>query len=1344
MNKLESPKPARRRKAEAENNFAARRNEKDDFLIVGIGASAGGVQALKTFFENVPADSNAAYVVILHLSPDHDSQLAEILQTVSRIPVTQVKERIHLEPNHVYVVPPNESLSMADGHIVVSPVQTVEERRAPVDIFFRTLAESHQAHAVAVVLSGTGANGSMGIKRVKERGGAAFVQNPREAEFSEMPRNSIATELIDEILNVGDIPGKIVAYGKNLGKITIPVEAEKREERQQQALREIFTQLRVRAGHDFSNYKRPTVLRRIERRVNVRELPDLPAYAAYLKENSDETNALLKDLLISVTNFFRDQAAFEFLEREIVPRILEGKKSGETIRIWVAGCATGEEAYSLAMLLAERINDKLDAPSVQIFATDIDETAIAAARSGFYTLNDAADVSPERLRRFFVKEKDGFRVRRELREMILFAGHNLLKDPPFSHLDLATCRNLLIYFNRQAQERAMETFHFALKPDAFLLLGSSESPDGAGDLYRPVSREQRVYQTRPVAPRIAYPLPDLSASFALNQPTPDNGANRERENFQSERQSYGDLHQEILEQYAPPSLIVNEDFDIVHVSQKAGRYLQISGEPSRSLFKLLHPELRRDVSTAVHQAAQRQKSVVAENLKFRVAADRTESVNVSVRPVWRLKNEKTRGFILIIFERTNDQPDAPEAVFAANEPAMRQLEESLLHSQLQYRRSIEQSDVQAEELKASNEELQAINEELRSATEELGTGKEELQSVNEELLTVNQELKIKIEELSQSVSDFQNLINSTNIGTIFLDRDSRVKLFTPLARDVFNLIPTDIGRGLSDITHRLADNGINREIEAVLENLQPVEREVGTADGKIYLMQITAYRTAEDRIGGTIITFVNITARKQAEEDLRESEKRFRAMFEQANIGIVQIAFDGRFLAVNPGFVQIIGYTKAELQKMIVRDVTPPEDFAVEEEENRRLLAGEIAGYTLEKRCLHKSGAPVWVKMTATLVRGESGAPLYTLSIVEDLTKRKRAETALGESEERFRLLVESATDYAILAFDENGLVNAWNAGAEKVFGYAEAEIIGESGAILFTSEDRENGVPEQERQNASENGSVEDERWHLRRDGSRFYASGVMTTFKDGRGFVKIARDMTDKIKTEQIKRDKEMLQKLVGAQEDERKRIARDLHDELGQLLTGLRLKLESVGRLCEDNPELRGKIDETQTLARRVDDGIDFLAWELRPAALDDLGLRAALEKYVREWSHYAGITAELLDGTNFKKMRLAPEVETNLYRIAQEALNNVHKHARAKSVEISLDRRGADTVVLIIEDDGAGFDPNEKLNRRTGIGLIGMQERAALIGGSLTVESAPGEGTTIHVRVPTAAVLEKETI
>ena len=434
-----------------------------NFLIVGIGASAGGIEALRAFFEHVPADSGAAYVVILHLSPDHDSQLAAVLQAVTKIPVTQVTEKVKVAPDSIYVVPPNKHLHMEDGHIAVLPNILMEERRAPVDIFFRTLADTHGRRAVSVILSGTGANGSMGLKRVKEQGGAAFVQNPREAAFNEMPRNAISTELVDEVLNVAEIPAKIIAYKAGLDTTHIRIESEDRSEKEQQALREIFGYLRQRTGHDFSYYKRPTMLRRMERRMSVHSLPDLPAYAAFIHQHPEELVALLKDLLISVTNFFRDKKAFAAVEQDIIPRLFKDKTNESEVRVWIAGCATGEEAYSLAMLCAEHLSNIPDAPKLQLFATDIDEAAVARAREGYYTLNDAADVSPERLRRFFTREGDGYRINREIRESILFAHHNFIKDPPFSRIDLVSCRNVLIYLTAPAQERVMEIFHFALR-----------------------------------------------------------------------------------------------------------------------------------------------------------------------------------------------------------------------------------------------------------------------------------------------------------------------------------------------------------------------------------------------------------------------------------------------------------------------------------------------------------------------------------------------------------------------------------------------------------------------------------------------------------------------------------------------------------------------------------------------------------------------------------------------------------------------------------------------------------------------------------------------------------------
>ncbi|HEV2912213.1 MAG TPA: PAS domain S-box protein [Pyrinomonadaceae bacterium] len=1339
----------------------------DDFLVVGLGASAGGIKAFKEFFAHVPRASGMAYVVILHLSPEHESHLAEVLQTVTEMPVEQVRGPVRIEPNHVYVIPPNKSLAMNDGQLALSEVKRIEERRAPVDIFFRTLADSKHSRAVSVVLSGTGADGSMGMKRVKEMGGICVVQDPQEAEYSDMPRHSIATGLVDYVLPVAEIPQKIIAYSERLGQTRVPVESLEQPETHEQALRQIFTQLRVRTGHDFSNYKRATVLRRIERRINVNELSDLQAYAHFMRERPEEAQALLKDLLISVTNFFRDSEAFETLERGLIRRIFEGKGAGDQVRVWVAGCATGEEAYTMAMLLAEFTESLTDAPTVQVFATDIDEDAIARAREGFYTEADVADISPERLRRFFTKEIGGYRVRHELREVVLFAHHNLIKDPPFSHLDLASCRNLLIYLNRAAQERVMQVLHFALNPGGFLFLGTSESVDGSTDLFLTIDKEAHIYQSRAVAARLALPIPDLSvAGHIADLRRRDE---RVRETRALERISYADLHQRLVEQYAPPSVVVNEEYDIVHLSERAGRYMQVAGgEPSHNLLKIVRPEIRMELRTALYQARQNRAAVEARNIPVHLE-EGMRLVNLQVRPVFS-EGDNARGFILVVFDDAGGGTEsaglkAAEMVVAA-EPAAQQLEDELVRVKAQLRATIQQYETQTEELKASNEELQAMNEELRSTAEELETSREELQSVNEELTTVNQELKIKIEELSQANDDFINLMNSTDIGTIFLDRTLRLKLFTPRARDIFNLIPADVGRPLSDITARLDAANLLADPEHVLASLQPLQREVETREGRWYLMNISPYRTVEDRIEGVILTFLDITERKLSEKD------RFflASIVESSEDAIITVDFGGEITSWNKAAEGLYGYAAAEAIGKPLSMLTLPEDLKEVLKNADKVRHSEtVESYDTIR--VHKDGREMNLELVLSPVREATGRVIGVSAIARDVTERRRAEALLQASEERLRLLIESVTDYSIIIQDMDGRIEVWNPGAERMFDYTQAEAVGQSIEIIFTPEDRAQGAHLAEMKTAREQGVANDERWHLRKDGSRFYVSGVLTLLRDGglMGYAKIARDLTESKRTEEelrraraelelrvVERTSELaeanralrvenaerrqvekarlqlLRQLVRVQDDERRRIARDIHDHLGQQSTALRLQLEALKDQCKGYEELCGPIEQTQEIAARLDADVDFLAWELRPAALDDLGLAATLGNFVKEWSKHFQIPADF-HTSGMDEERPSPEVETSLYRIAQEALNNACKHAQASGVNVLLERRDH-SVMLIVEDNGVGFDPSDKEQSEKGLGLLGMRERAGLVGGSLEIESAPNEGTTIFARVP----------
>jgi two-component system CheB/CheR fusion protein len=879
--------------------------------IIGLGGSAGSLNALRAFFSAMPADIGLAFVVVVHLSPDRDSNLAGLLQGSTPMPVIQVREAVTVEPNHIYVIPPAKHLSLADGQLRLSDPRSGRGQRIAVDLFFRTLADTHGPQATAIILSGADGDGAIGLKRVKERGGLTIAQDPQEAEYDGMPRAAIATGMVDWVLPVANMPDRLLDYYRQEGRLRLPseepspaVQIERSEA--EAALRDVLAFLRARTGHDFSNYKRATVLRRLGRRLQVNGLEDLPAYREFLRTHPGEAGPLLQDLLISVTNFFRDPQGFAALEAEL-PRLFAGKKADEQVRAWVAGCATGEEAYSITMLLAEQAARLPAPPSIQVFATDLDEAALRMAREGLYPETIAADVSEERLRRFFIKDHSRYRVSRALREMVLFAVHNLLKEVPFSHLDLVSCRNLLIYMNRTAQSRALELFYFALEPNGLLFLGSSETVDEeAGGLFRPVDKKQRLY-ARGVAPRPVLPVlsspSSLVRGFEPRQPlhvlgvhenVPASPHAAERPRGRERTLSLGELHLKLLEALAPASVLIDPENRIVYLSARAECYLQLaSGEATLDLLRVAHPMLRPELRGALFRARQTGSPVQVTAVPVEVAGGR-HTIDLHVRPA----QELAPGFLLVAFEERPGTAPAQETAAESRpiaEPLIRQLGAELDQLKLQQRSTIEEYEASLEELKSSNEELQAINEELRSATEEVETGREELQSINEELSTVNQELKHKVDELGRANSDLQNLMAATNIATIFLDRELRIQRYTPAAVQLFSLIPTDLGRPLSDLSHRLENDFVVADAQRVLETLVPVEREKRSQDGRWYLARLLPYRTSEDRISGVVLTFVDITDRKAAEDEharLHAAERAARQEAEAAN------AAKDRFLAV--------------------------------------------------------------------------------------------------------------------------------------------------------------------------------------------------------------------------------------------------------------------------------------------------------------------------------------------------------------------------------------------------------------------------------------------------------------
>jgi len=996
------------------------------FLLVGIGASAGGVQALKSLFASIPADSGMAYAVVLHLSQAHESNLDAILQTQTAMPVLQVYKPVTVKPNHVYVIPPGKFLELTDGIIRLTEPERIEGKRIAIDHFFRNLADVYGIRAVCIILSGTGSDGTLGMKQIKERKGFAIAQDPEDAAFGEMPSSAIHTGLIDVVLPIPKMAEKLLAVRDSTERFRLVDKNDQKVAEQikgSEALREIITLLRVRTGNDFANYKQTTILRRIARHLQIHELESMTDYVHLLRDRPEEVDFLLNNLLINVTNFFRDKDVFEALETSVIPQLFEGKTAQDTLRVWVAGCASGEEAYSMAMLLTEHAAKIPHPPKIQIFASDVDKEAIAEARLGQYNTSIVLDVSEERLQRFFVKEDHTYRVRKELRELILFSPHNLLRDPPFSKLDLVSCRNVLIYLNRPTQVKVLQVFHFALGKSGFLVLGSSETAEGTPNLFTPIEKKLRIY-TRTGSESIIYAPPVLPFGNNWQVKIPELPMIQPEKSF-----SFGELHFRLLEQYAPPSALVNEEFDILHLSEHAGRYLRhVGGEPTSNLLKIIHPDLRPDVRAALFAAQQEAQTVEVPDVRMELDGQE-RYINLTVHNI--TAPQSVRGFLLVLFEEHSYARTAPAengqkqkliSTDDAMEGVVRRLEDDLQRTKDRLRTTVEQYETSLEELKASNEELQAINEELRSTSEELETSKEELQSVNEELISVNQEMKDTLEEISRANADLQNLMVSIHIGTIFLDRTLHIKLFTPEVQKIFNILPADVGRPISDFTNKLDYDFLNEDAQQVLKTLQATEREVCSAEGHWYIARLLPYRTLEDRIDGIVMTFVDITERKKAEEKMRASDKLFRAVVSQTTVGIALTDLTGRFTFVNDHYCQIVGYTAEELLQRKIQDLTHLEDVVSHREKFIQMVKkGE--SFTGKQRYIRKGGAAVWVSNSVKLVRDEQEKAAYAIVVSVGISELKQSEEDLRESEARYRTLFNSIDEgfcVCEMLFDEN------------------------------------------------------------------------------------------------------------------------------------------------------------------------------------------------------------------------------------------------------------------------------------------------------------------------------------
>lgn len=1167
--------------------------------IVGLGASAGGFEVLQRFLASTSPDSGIAYIVVQHLDPTRVSELPALLARHSKLPVSLVEQGERIRADRVYVIPPDRYVTVEAGFLKLSSPPEPRGLRLPVDTLFYSMAQHSAECGIGVILSGNGSDGSLGLRAIKGNGGLAIVQDPATAEYEGMPRSAIATGVVDYILPVDRMMDAIRSFVDH----DYVRNGADQEARIPDHIENILALLHARRNVDFSGYKKGTLVRRINRRMSLRQITRGGDYLKVLRESSDEVNALFNDLLIQVTRFFREPQSWHTLEREVLTRLVDDADKDTPIRVWVPGCATGEEAYSLAMLLIEVREKAQKNVPIQIFASDLDSQALDFARAGVYPESIAADVSPERLHRFFTRGEHRYSVHQHLRDTIVFALQNVITDPPFSRLDLVSCRNLLIYLEASAQRRVLDIFHFALRPGRYLFLGNSETIGPQTDLFQPMSKRVRIYRRlgaiRLDRLRLAVgggPPTATGPNVGLAQPTPRDGA------------ALAHARELVLQRHTAASALVNRKFEILSLYGPTFKYLsQPTGTLTADILAWVPDGVRTKVRVALQTAVRRNDATTIHGIKLRIEAEKEyRSVSVTVEPIQ--SPAEADGLLLVIF--ADDPATTPAAGKPKRkqrpepeEPLVQQLEYELKVARDDLQTSVEQLESSNEELRATNEEVLSMNEELQSANEELETSKEELQSVNEELTTVNSQLESKISELQEISDDISNLLTSTELPVLFLDRQFLIRRYTPAMVRLFRLIPTDLGRPIQDIAHLANDTSLLDDAKRVLERLVPIEEDLETHDGHAYLRRVLPYRTDDNRIQGVVVTYTDVSHRVEGDRAVKEARDFSQSIVETMSEPLL-VLDDG----------------------LVVRGANP--SFCT----TYRANPGEVIGVRISE-----------------VADGEWNIP------------RLR------------RMLADMLQD-----------------GTDK----GEMQV-----------------------------------RQEFRMLGNRVINVNARLLDREGRKLIILGLDDVTKEMDFQNSRN-EILRRLVNWEEKERHRLALELHDEAGQHVTAFLLGLAALKATHKD-PGSAAVIDQLQNLADELARRLHGLSLQLRPTALDDHGLERALQSYIEDLTHRNHFQIDFqATGTSG---RVPSHIETVLYRVAQEGLTNVMKHADASKVSVILDRR-KDEIKLVIEDDGRGFLPAQVAEDGNRLGLRGMRERVNLVGGELNVESTPGKGATIYVRVP----------
>lgn len=1171
--------------------------------VVGMGASAGGLDAFKKFFSAMPPDSGVAFVLIPHLDPTHESMMAELLARQTTMPVMEAKEGMRVEANRVYIIPPNKYMTISDG--VLRLTGPVERRgfQTPIDLFLRSLADDQQERAICIILSGTGAHGALGLKAVKAAGGMAMVQDPKSAEYDHMPTSAVGTGLADYVLPPEKMPDALTKYVQHY-YINLGDPAASTEEASDH-LPQILALLRTRTKYDFSCYRKKMLLRRVDRRMGLNQIDNLKAYIAVLRTNPEEIKRLAHDLLISVTSFFRDSEAFRALETHVLEDLVRAKDPDNPIRVWVPGCATGEEPYSIAMLLLERLSAAQKTCLIQVFATDLDEEALEVARTGIYPESIVADVSLERLRRFFIrKDEHSFQVNKQLREAVIFAVQNPISDPPFSKLDLISCRNLLIYLEPEVQWKIISLLHFALNDGGYLFLGPSETIGRQVDLFATVNKEWRIFRrigpSRPE--RVDFPIgPRGRPRDEDKRPA---GASPKRP------VNFSDLTKQLLlETYSPAAVLINRTSQILYFSGPTMRYLdQPTGEPTQDLMILAREGLRTKLRAAIRKSISENQPTSERGIRLKRNGGQV-SVAVSVRPLQTPRIPD--GLLLVTFEdESAPAPSPPPSHEPVDDSLIHQLEYELKATREDLQSTIEEQESSNEELKAANEEVMSMNEELQSANEELETSKEELQSLNEELITVNSQLHDKVEELERANNDMANLLNCTDIGMVFLDSNFHIQRFTPAATRFFKLIGGDIGRPISDIAPRISDPDLLPDCRHVIQNLAAVEKEVAADQDRWCLRRIALYRTQDNRIEGVVINFVDISGRKRMEEELRGLNEKLE-------------------------------------------------------------------------------------------------------QLVTDRT------TALREREELLQAIVNNAAE-GIITIDEKGAVLSFNKAAEDMFGYRAGEVLGRNIRMLMPPphhDEHDHYLANYLKTGVPKIIGIRRELEAQRKDGSTFPIELAVSEVseRDRRLFTGIVHDISERRGLER---------EILTTAEQEQGRIGQDLHDVVGQELSGMAMMVKNLEESLDDSPEDRALATKINAGLKQLLGQVRALSQGLIPVEVGSDGLMAALEELTDRISEQTGVSCTfhcpvpvILDDV---------AIATKLYRIVQEAITNALTHGQARHITVSLESDNG-RLVLTIRNDGLSLPETAPIGK--GMGLRIMRHRANLINASLTLDPAEGGGAVV---------------